>query len=304
MAKGLEAIAALPDPVGRELARWQRPNGLDIARVSTPIGVIGIIYESRPNVTADAGALCLKSGNAVILRGGSESLRSSMAIHAALEAGLQDAGLPKAAIQLIRTPDRAVVGEMLKGLDGTIDLIIPRGGKSLVARVQDEARVPVLAHLEGICHVYVDRHADLARARAIVVNAKMRRTGVCGAAETILIDRAILKSHGVPILEDLAKAACEIRGDEAVRAVFPAARAATEEDWRTEYLDAIVSVRAVDGVDDAIRHIEFLRLATHRSHRHGRQASRRTFPRRARFRHRALECLDAIRGRLRVRHGC
>jgi glutamate-5-semialdehyde dehydrogenase len=256
MAKGLEDIAALPDPVGRELARWTRPNGLDIARVSTPIGVIGIIYESRPNVTADAGALCLKSGNAVILRGGSESQRSSAAIHAALAEGLRAAGLPDAAIQLIRTPDRAAVGEMLKGLDGAIDLIIPRGGKSLVARVQEEARVPVLAHLEGICHVYVHAQADLAKARAIVVNAKMRRTGVCGAAETILIDRAILKSHGVPILDDLTKAGCEIRGDDAVRAVFPAARAAAEEDWHTEYLDAIVSVRTVGGVDDAIRHIE------------------------------------------------
>ena len=256
MAKGLEAIAALPDPVGRELARWQRPNGLDIARVATPIGVIGIIYESRPNVTADAGALCLKSGNAVILRGGSESVRSSAAIHKALVEGLHAAGLPDAAIQLVPTTDRAAVGEMLKGLDGAIDLIIPRGGKSLVARVQEEARVPVLAHLEGICHVYVHAKADLAKARAIVVNAKMRRAGVCGAAETILIDRAVLKSHGVPILEDLAKAACEIRGDDAVRTVFPSARAATEEDWRTEYLDAIVSVRAVDGVDDAVRHIE------------------------------------------------
>jgi glutamate-5-semialdehyde dehydrogenase len=256
MAKGLEDIAALPDPVGRELAHWRRPNGLDIARVSTPIGVIGIIYESRPNVTADAGALCLKSGNAVILRGGSESLRSSTAIHKALVEGLRAAGLPDAAIQLVPTTDRAAVGEMLKGLDGAIDLIIPRGGKSLVARVQDEARVPVLAHLEGICHVYIHAKADLAKARAIVVNAKMRRTGVCGAAETILIDRMILKCHGVPALEDLAKAGCEIRGDEAVRAVFPSARAATDEDWRTEYLDAIVSVRAVDDVDDAIRHIE------------------------------------------------
>jgi glutamate-5-semialdehyde dehydrogenase len=256
MAKGLENIAALPDPVGKELARWTRPNGLDIQRVSTPIGVIGIIYESRPNVTADAGALCLKSGNAVILRGGSEASRSSQAIHAALEAGLAEAGLPRAAIQLVTTTDRAAVGEMLKGLDGAIDLIIPRGGKSLVARVQDEARVPVLAHLEGICHVYVHAKADLAKARAIAVNAKMRRTGVCGAAETILIDRAVLRSHGVPILEALAKAGCEIRGDDAVRAVFPASRAATEEDWRTEYLDAIVSVRAVGTVSDAIRHIE------------------------------------------------
>jgi len=256
MAKGFEDIAALPDPVGKELARWQRPNGLDIARVSTPIGVIGIIYESRPNVTADAGALCLKSGNAVILRGGSESLRSSTAVHKALVEGLHAAGLPEASVQLVPTPDRAAVGEMLKGLDGAIDLIIPRGGKSLVARVQDEARVPVLAHLEGICHVYVHAKADPAKARAIAVNAKMRRTGVCGAAETILIDRAILKSHGVPILEDLVRAGCEIRGDDAVRAAFPSAKAATEEDWRTEYLDAIVSVRGVDGIDDAIRHIE------------------------------------------------
>lgn len=256
MAKGLEDIAALPDPVGRELARWKRPNGLDIARVATPIGVIGIIYESRPNVTADAGALCLKSGNAVILRGGSESLRSSAAIHAALVEGLREAGLPEASIQLVPTTDRAAVGEMLQGLEGTIDLIIPRGGRSLVARVQEEARVPVLAHLEGICHVYVHAKANLEMARAIVVNAKMRRTGVCGAAETILIDRAVLASHGVPILEDLAKAGCEIRGDAAVRTVFPAAKPATEEDWRTEYLDAIVAVRTVDGIDEAVRHIE------------------------------------------------
>ena len=256
MAKGLEDIAALPDPVGRELARWQRPNGLDIARIATPIGVIGIIYESRPNVTADAGALCLKSGSAVILRGGSESTRSSAAIHAALVDGLREAGLPETAIQLVPTTDRAAVGDMLQGLDGAIDLIVPRGGKSLVARVQAEARVPVLAHLEGICHVYVHERADLAMARAIVVNAKMRRTGVCGAAETILIDRAILTSHGVPILEDLAKAGCEIRGDDAVCAIFPTATPATEEDWRTEYLDAIVAVRAVDGLDEAVRHIE------------------------------------------------
>src|SRR3984957_153311 len=199
MAKGFEDIAALPDPVGRELVQWTRPNGLDIRRIATPIGVIGIIYESRPNVTADAGALCLKSGNAVILRGGSEALRSSLAIHAALEDGLREAGLPKTAIQLIRTSDRGAVGAMLKGLNGTIDLIVPRGGKSLVARVQEETRVPVLAHLEGICHVYVHAAADLAMARDIVVNAKMRRTGVCGAAETILLDRAILASHGPAI---------------------------------------------------------------------------------------------------------
>ena len=256
MAAGIEAIAALPDPVGRELARWTRPNGLDIARVATSIGVIGIIYESRPNVTADAGALCLKSGNAVILRGGSDATRSSAAIHAALVEGLRAAQLPDAAIQLIATTDRAAVGAMLKGFDGAIDLIVPRGGKSLVKRVQQDARVPVLAHLEGICHVYVHAKADLAMARAIVLDAKMRRTGVCGAAETLLIDRSVLGTHGIPILHDLRQAGCEIRADENVRAVFPAAKAASEEDWRTEYLDAIIAVKAVNGVEDAIRHIE------------------------------------------------
>jgi glutamate-5-semialdehyde dehydrogenase len=256
IARSLEDVAALPDPVGRELARWKRPNGLDIARVATPIGVIGMIYESRPNVTADAGALCLKSGNAVILRGGSESARSSAAIHAALVDGLAQARLPEGAIQLVHTQDRAAVGVLLAGLNGTIDLIVPRGGKALVKRVQDEARVPVLAHLEGICHVYVDRHADPAMARAVVLNAKMRRTGICGAAETLLIDEAVLRSLGVLILGDLARAGCEIRGDESVRAVFPAAKPATEEDWRSEYLDSIISVRPVGGVDEAIAHIE------------------------------------------------
>ncbi len=256
MARGVEDVALLADPVGRTLARWTRPNGLDIERVTTPIGVIGIIYESRPNVTADAGALCLKSGNAVILRGGSESARSSAAIHDALVQGLCEAGLPGAAIQLVPTSDRAAVGSMLSGLDGAIDLIVPRGGKSLVARVQAEARVPVLAHLEGICHVYVHEKSDLAMARAIVVNAKMRRTGICGAAETILIDRAVLQSHGVPILGDLAKRGCEIRGDAEVRAAFPAARPATQEDWRTDYLDAIVAVKVVDDLDAAVGHIE------------------------------------------------
>ncbi|HUJ03312.1 MAG TPA: glutamate-5-semialdehyde dehydrogenase, partial [Rhizomicrobium sp.] len=256
MAKGVGEVAALPDPVGRELARWKRPNGLDIARVATPIGVIGIIYESRPNVTADAAALCLKSGNASILRGGSESLHSSRAIHAALIEGLRAANLPEVAIQLVPTSDRAAVGAMLKGLNGTIDLIIPRGGKSLVGRVQEEARVPVLAHLEGICHVYVHEKADLAMARKIVLNAKMRRTGVCGAAETLLIDRGILQSHGIPILNDLKNAHCEIRGDESIRKIFSDAKAATEEDWRTEYLDAIIAVKAVDGLEDAIHHIE------------------------------------------------
>ena len=256
MAKGVEDVAALPDPVGRELSRWTRPNGLDISRIATPIGVIGIIYESRPNVTADAGALALKAGNVSILRGGSESAHSSAAIHAALLEGLREAGLPEAAIQRVPTTDRAAVGLMLEGLDNTIDLIIPRGGKSLTGRVMSEARVPVLAHLEGLCHVYVHEKADLAKARAIALNSKMRRTSICGAAETLLIDKNVLKSHGLPILEDLAKAGCEIRADEAVRAVFPAAKAATEEDWRTEYLDAIIAVKTVDGVEEAIRHIE------------------------------------------------
>ena len=254
-AKGVAEVAALPDPVGRELARWTRPNGLDIARVSTPIGVLGIIYESRPNVTADAGALCLKSGNAAILRGGSESLHSSRAIHAALVEGLQKAALPAAAIQLVPTNDRAAVGHMLAGLGGTIDLIVPRGGQSLVARVQSEARVPVLAHLEGICHTYVHAKADLEMARKLVLNAKMRRTGICGATETLLIDRGVLSTHLAPILDDLAKAGCEIRGDEDVRARYPSANPATEEDWRTEYLDAIIAVHVVDGIEDAIRHI-------------------------------------------------
>jgi glutamate-5-semialdehyde dehydrogenase len=254
-AKGVAEVADLADPVGRELARWKRPNGLDIARVATPIGVIGIIYESRPNVTADAGALCLKSGNAAILRGGSESVHSSRAIHAGLVEGLSAAGLPKDAIQLVPTTDRAAVGFMLAGLNGAIDMIVPRGGKSLVARVQEEARVPVLAHLEGICHTYVHEKADLAMARAIVLNAKMRRTGICGATETLLIDRSILSSHLRPILDDLAKAGCEVRGDAVIRAAYPAAKIASEEDWRTEYLDAIIAVRAVSGVEEAIGHI-------------------------------------------------
>jgi glutamate-5-semialdehyde dehydrogenase len=255
MAKGVAEVAALPDPVGRELARWKRPNGLDIARISTPIGVIGIIYESRPNVTVDAGALCLKSGNVVILRGGSESLASSRALHSALGEGLEAAGLPRHAIQLVPTVDRAAVGYMLAGLNGTIDLIVPRGGKSLVARVQTEARVPVLAHLEGICHTYVHEKANLAMARAIVLNAKMRRTGVCGATETLLIDRSILGSHLEPILDDLVAAGCAIRGDADICAAYRNATLAKEEDWHTEYLDAIIAVRAVGGVEEAIGHI-------------------------------------------------
>jgi glutamate-5-semialdehyde dehydrogenase len=256
MAKGIEIVADLPDPVGREMARWSRPNGLDISRIATPIGVIGIIYESRPNVTADAGALTLKSGNVAILRGGSDAVRSAGAIQSAMAEGLKAAGLPEAAIQVVRNTDRAAVGMMLEGLNGTVDLIIPRGGKGLTGRVINEAKVPVLAHLDGLCHVFLHEKADLEKARSITMNAKMRRTSVCGAAETLLIDRAVLKSHGVPVLEDLAKAGCEIRGDEAVRTVFPAAVPATEEDWKTEYLEAIIAVKVVDGLEEAIRHIE------------------------------------------------
>jgi len=255
IAESIRAIAALEDPVGAIIAAWDRPNGLHIERVRTPLGVVGVIYESRPNVTADAGALCLKSGNAVILRGGSDSAHSSKAIHEALTEGLLAAGLPRDAIQLVPTTDRAAVGEMLKGLDGNLDVIIPRGGKSLVARVQSEARVPVFAHLEGLCHVYVDASADLAMARRIAVNAKMRRTGVCGAAETLLVDRLIAPNHLVPLLEDLAAAGCKIRGDVGVVYIFAGAEPATEEDWSTEYLDAIIAVRLVDGIDGAIEHI-------------------------------------------------
>jgi glutamate-5-semialdehyde dehydrogenase len=261
MAKGVEVVAELPDPNGRELARWSRPNGLDIARVATPIGVIGIIYESRPNVTADAGALALKAGNVAILRGGSDSIRSATAILAAMREGLKAAGLPDAALQMVKNTDRAAVGMMLEGLDGNVDLIIPRGGKGLTGRVMTEARVPVLAHLEGIVHVYVHAAADPEKARKVVLNAKMRRTSICGAAETLLLDRAILKDLGVTLLKDLADAGCEIRGDETVRAVYPAAKVATEEDWKTEYLDAIIAVRVIDNVEEAIQHIE-----THGSH--------------------------------------
>lgn len=255
ISESIRAIAELQDPVGDVIAEWDRPNGLHIERVRTPLGVIGVIYESRPNVTADAGALCLKSGNAVILRGGSDSAHSSKAIHQALLEGLEVAGLPRDAIQLVPTTDRAAVGEMLKGLAGNLDVIIPRGGKSLVARVQAEARVPVFAHLEGLCHVYIDASADLAMARKIAVNAKMRRTGVCGSAETLLVDSLIASSHLVPLLEDLRAAGCEIRGDRAVVELFADAKPATDEDWSTEYLDAIISVKLVDGIGGAIQHI-------------------------------------------------
>ncbi|MDM7852088.1 glutamate-5-semialdehyde dehydrogenase [Pseudochrobactrum kiredjianiae] len=255
MADGIRAIAALKDPVGEIITEWDRPNGLHIERVRTPLGVIGVIYESRPNVTADAGALCLKAGNAVILRGGSDSAHSSREIHAALAEGLTAAGLPEAAIQMVPVTDRAAVGEMLKGLNGAIDVIVPRGGKSLVARVQEEARVPVFAHLEGLCHIYVDASAELEMAKKIVLNAKMRRTGICGATETLLVDRKVAETHLVPVLSELAKAGCEIRGDADVCALYPQAEAATAEDWATEYLDAIISVALVDGIDGALAHI-------------------------------------------------
>jgi glutamate-5-semialdehyde dehydrogenase len=255
MAKGLEEIAALADPVGGVAAEWSRPNGLQIQRVRVPLGVIGIIYESRPNVTADAGALCLKSGNAVILRGGSESRLSNAAIHACLVEGLVAAGLPPTCIQLVPTSDRAAVGEMLAGMQPYIDVLVPRGGKSLVARVQAEARVPVIGHLEGNCHVYVDREADPAMAREIVLNAKLRRTGVCGSAETLLVDRGGGGTLLAPLLKALLDAGCEVRGDAEAQAADARVRAADEQDWYTEYLDAIIAVRVLDGVEAAIAHI-------------------------------------------------
>jgi glutamate-5-semialdehyde dehydrogenase len=254
IAAGLEAIAALPEPVDRILDRWTRPNGLVIERVSVPLGVIGIIYESRPNVTADAGGLALKSGNAAILRGGSESYHSSHALVAALAEGLRGAGLPEAAIQLVPTRDRAAVGMMLR-MSGVIDIIVPRGGASLIERVQRESRIPVIAHLEGICHTYVDAAADPTKARAIVLNAKMRRVSICGATETLLVDREVAADQLPAILADLREAGCELRGDPETRATDPAVLPATEEDWRTEYLDAILSVRVVNGVGEAIEHI-------------------------------------------------
>jgi glutamate-5-semialdehyde dehydrogenase len=256
VADGLDVVRALPDPVGTVTERWTRPNGMVIERVRVPLGVVGVIYESRPNVTADAAALCLKAGNAAILRGGSESHRSNRAIHAALTAGLLDAGLPEAAIALVPTRERAAVGMMLAGLDGALDVIVPRGGKSLVARVQAEARVPVFAHLEGICHVYVDKAAPLEMAKTILLNAKMRRTGVCGAAETLLVDRAAAPTHLAPLVTNLLDAGCEVRGDEATRAVDRRVKPASEEDWSTEYLDAVISAKVVDGVDAAIAHVE------------------------------------------------
>ena len=255
MARGLEDIERLPDPIGTRLAEWTRPNGLQIQRVCVPLGVIGIIYESRPNVTADAGALCLKSSNAVILRGGSESSRSNATIHECLGLGLEAAGLPRTCIQLVPTADRAAVGHMLADMADSIDLIVPRGGKNLIARVRQEARVPVIGHLEGVCHVYVDRGANLEMAKHIVLNAKMRRTGICGSAETLLVDRACAATHLEPLINALLDAGCEVRGDEASTRVDVRVKTAIEQDWYEEYLDAIIAVRVVEDVDAAIGHI-------------------------------------------------
>lgn len=255
MAKGLEDIAALDDPVGSAIAEWDRPNGLHFERVRTPLGVIGVIYESRPNVTADAGGLCLKAGNAVILRGGSGTQKTNSAVHAALVEGLKEAGLPETAIRFVPVTDRAAVGEMLTGLGGTIDVIVPRGGKSLVARVQNEARVPVFAHLEGLCHMFIDKAADPEMAASLALNAKMRRTGICGALETLLVHKDVAGSHLPQIAKGLLEAGCELRGDNAARAVVPDMKVATEEDWTTEYLAPVLSVRVVDGLDAAIDHI-------------------------------------------------
>ncbi len=255
IACAVEDVIALPDPLGTVSSQWQRPNGLVIQRVRVPLGVIGIIYEARPNVTSDAGALCLKSGNAAILRCGSESLHSSAAIHACMAAGLRAAGLPEACVQLVPTTDRAAVGCMLAGMTDYIDVIVPRGGRSLIARVQQEARVPVIGHLEGNCHVYVDGAADLNMARAIVTNAKLRRTGICGAAETLLVDEAAVATHLAPIVKDLLDAGCEVRGDAQVQRVDARVKPATEDDWYTEYLDSIIAARVVTGVDAAIAHI-------------------------------------------------
>lgn len=255
MIEGLRTIADLPDPVGRVLAEWTRPNGMQIRRVATPLGVIGVIFESRPNVTADAGALTLKAGNAVILRGGSDSVNSTRAIHACLVAGLRDAGLPADAIQLVPTTDRAAVGHILRGLGGAIDVIVPRGGKTLVARVQDEARVPVFAHLEGLCHTFIDTSADLDMAVSVTLNAKMRRTGICGATETLLVHRDVVDTHLKPVIDALVASGCEIRGDATVMSLIPEAIAATETDWQSEYEDAIISVKVVADVGEAIAHV-------------------------------------------------
>ena len=255
ISEGLKSIVELSDPVGEEIARWQRPNGLDISRVRTPLGVIGVIYESRPNVTADAGALCLKAGNAVILRGGSESFHSSIAIHNCLVKGLEDSNLPKESIQIIPTIDRDAVGYLLEGLNGNIDVIVPRGGKSLVERVQNEAKIPVFGHLEGICHLYVDEHADPIKAEEIVINAKMRRPGICGAAETLLIDEKVNKDLILKLISSLKDNGCEVRGCEKSQLIDDNLIPANREDWSTEYLDSIISLKIVNGIEDAINHI-------------------------------------------------
>ena len=255
IAKALEDVAALPDPVGDVMARWDRPNGLDISRVRVPLGVIGVIYESRPNVTADAAALCLKSGNAVILRGSSEIQNSAKAVAACFDAALEGVGLPKTCVQLVPTPDREAVGMMLAGLEGTIDVIVPRGGKSLVERVQNDARVPVFSHLDGICHTYVHASADIEMAKDITLNAKLRRTGICGATETLLIDRQCADTHLKPLIEALLDEGCEVRGDEDVANVDKRVVPAAAQDWDTEYLDSIISVKLIEGVEDAISHI-------------------------------------------------
>ena len=255
IAKALEDVAALPDPVGDVMARWDRPNGLDISRVRVPLGVIGVIYESRPNVTADAAALCLKSGNAVILRGSSEIQNSAKAVAACFDAALEGVGLPKTCVQLVPTPDREAVGMMLAGLEGTIDVIVPRGGKSLVERVQNDARVPVFSHLDGICHTYIHASADIEMAKDITLNAKLRRTGICGATETLLIDRQCADTHLKPLIKALLDEGCEVRGDEDVANVDKRVVPATAQDWDTEYLDSIISVKLIEGVEDAISHI-------------------------------------------------
>ena len=260
MADGIKQIAALPDPVGRVLAEWTRPNGLKIKRVATPLGVIGVIYESRPNVTADAGALCFKAGNAVILRGGSDSFNSSQAIVSLLHEALRKAGLPETCIQSVPTTDRNAVGEMLK-MDKYIDVIVPRGGKSLIQRISEESRIPMFKHLNGICHTYIHAAADPEKARKVVLNAKMRRTGTCNATETILVDKAAVATVLSAVIDDLMKAGCEVRGDETVRSLNKAVVAATDEDWDTEYLDAVVSIKTVGGIDEAMAHI-----AAHGSH--------------------------------------
>ena len=255
IAKALEDVAALPDPVGDVMASWNRPNGLDISRVRVPLGVIGVIYESRPNVTADAAALCLKSGNAVILRGSSEIQNSAKAVAACFDAALEGVGLPKTCVQLVPTPNREAVGMMLAGLEGTIDVIVPRGGKSLVERVQNDARVPVFSHLDGICHTYIHASADIEMAKDITLNAKLRRTGICGATETLLIDRQCADTHLKPLVEALLDEGCEVRGDEDVANVDKRVVPATAQDWDTEYLDSIISVKLIEGVEDAISHI-------------------------------------------------